>query len=204
MAGLFLFMCTKYPRLYAIITKTYKGGILVKKAVTTIVLLTAIISITRASEYNPVYINEWIEGDNLVSVGLSFPGINTIVRYERKLDGFSALGLCFSGNYLHTPASGVSDTGAGAEYNYYLQGRALNALYAGGSIMFYATSSKDRATFTFSPGCHIGYRVMFKGGFGFSPRLSLSWGIGEVHADNIAPAGGGPGIALGCEGSFAW
>ena len=114
------------------------------------------------------------------------------------------MGFCFSGNFLYTGASGVSDTGGGAEYNYYFQGRALNALYAGGSLMFYATSSKDRSTFTFSPGCHLGYRVMFKGGFGFSPRLFLSWGIGEVHADNIAPAGGGPGIALGCEGSFVW
>ncbi len=169
-----------------------------------IVFLTAITTLSGASSYNPVYINEWIEGDNLISTGLSFPGINTLVRYERRLDGFHTIGLCFSGNYLHTPASGVSDTGAGAEYNYYFQGRALNALYAGGSLMFYATYSKDRPTFTFSPGGHIGYRVMFKGGFGFSPRLSLSWGIGDVHADNIAPAGGGPGIALGCEGSFAW
>lgn len=168
------------------------------------VLLTAITTSARAASYNPVYINEWIKGDNIVAAGLSFPGINTLIRYERNLDGFHSVGFCFSGNYLHTPAAGVSDTGAGVEYNYYFQGKALNALYAGGALMFYLTSSKGRDTFTFSPGGHIGYRVMFKGGFGFSPRLSFSWGIGEVRADNIAPAGGGPGIALGCEGSFAW
>ena len=175
-----------------------------KRIILTVVLLAAVITPASASSYNPVYINRWIEGDSLVAIGLSFPGINTLIRYERKLDAFNTVSACFSGNYLHTAASGVSDTGGGAEYNYYFQGRAFNALYAGGSLMFYSTVSKSKSTFTFSPGIHAGYRVMFEGGFGFSPRISLSWGIGDVHADNIAPAGGGFGIAAGCEGSFAW